>query len=103
MVWVSFDGGPTRVAWHLWHDEALWLVCGGLEQDLPGAAGAHVATVTLGGAPWEVAVGPVVPGSPEWDVVVPLLHEKRRNAPDGEAQPQRWATESSVLKLTPTR
>ena len=30
------------------------------------------------------------------------LHPKRLNAPDGEAQPQRWATESTLWLLRPT-
>jgi len=51
---------------------------------------------------WVADVSPVAPGSPLWDEVVPLLHAKRLNAPDGEEQPQRWARESVVLRFTPT-
>jgi hypothetical protein len=110
VVWVAFGGGPPVPAWHVWHSQQLWLVCGGLEQDLPGAAGATSATVTVRSkatqndrlVTWLAVVAPVVPGSQEWDEVVPLLHGRRLNAPDGEGQPARWARESRVLRLTPT-
>ena len=51
---------------------------------------------------WVADVSRVEPGSPAWELAVPLLHEKRLNAPDGEQQPERWARESLVLRLTPT-
>lgn len=109
VVWLRFDGGPQRVAWHLWHDGCLWLVCGGREQDLPGAADARTAEVTVRSkasqsgrvAVWAADVTRVQPGTADWDEVVPLLHDKRLNPPDGEAQPARWARESVVLRLRP--
>ena len=96
--------------WHLWHEDALWLVCGGIEQELPDAELATSAVVTVRSkasqndqvVSWVAAVSPVLPGSQEWQVAVPLLHDKRLNAPDGEQQPKRWARESLVLRLTPT-
>ena len=51
---------------------------------------------------WLADVAPVLPGTEEWDEVVPLLHGVRLNAPDGEDQPARWALTSTVLRLTPT-
>jgi hypothetical protein len=125
VVWVDFGAGP-RVAWHRWHDGCVWLVCGGLEQDLPGAAAhataqatstedetpaaalpaARHATVVVRSPAGDALrfladVRAVEPGSAEWASVVPLLHEKRLNPPDSEAQPDRWARESLVLRLTP--
>lgn len=118
VVWVDVGAGP-RVVWHVWHDGALWLVCGGLEQDLPGITapatpGAGRPTPTIPGRADVVVRGPggdplrftadvaaVEPASAEWVSVVPLLHEKRLNPPDGEAQPDRWARESLILRLTP--
>ena len=104
VVWVDLGEGP-RVAWHLWHDGAVWLVCGGLEQDLPGAGTAQRAEVSVrsdaGPLTFSADVRRVGPGSPEWASVVPVLHEKRLNPPDGEAQPDRWARESLVLRLAP--
>lgn len=110
VVWVAFSDLPPVLAWHLWHSQRLWLVCGGLEQELPGAATATSATVTVRSkatqndrlVTWLADVAPVLPGTEEWDEVVPLLHGVRLNAPDGEDQPARWARESHVLCLTPT-
>ena len=50
----------------------------------------------------EYAGRPVRPEDDAWDPVVTELHAKRLNPPDGEAQPQRWARESRVLRLEPT-
>lgn len=110
IVWVGLDGAVPRPVWHLWHDGACWLVVGGLEQPLPGAATALTGVVSVrskerqGGllVSWVAAVGRVEPGTPAWADVVPRLHERRLNAPDGEDQPARWARESLVLRLSPT-
>lgn len=109
VVWVALAGRPAVVAWHLWHDGSAWLVCGGLEQELPGADSATSAVVTVRSkasqndqvAVWAADVSRVEPGSQDWDAVVPLLHDKRLNPPDGEDQPARWARESLVLRLRP--
>lgn len=108
VVWVDLGDGPHLV-WHLWHDGALWLVCGGLEQQLPGAEQATSAVVTVRSkasqndrvVSWVADVSRVAPGSEAWEVAVPLLHDRRLNAPDGEQQPERWARESLVLTLRP--
>jgi hypothetical protein len=109
LVWLSVDGAPARGVWHVWHEGSAYVVSGGLEQPVPGLAGARTVAVTVrskdnGGRllVWTAAVSPVQPGTPEWDLVVPLLHAKRLNARDGEEQPLRWARESVVLRLTPT-
>ena len=117
VVWVDLGEG-TRVVWHLWHEGAVWLVCGGLEQELPsaeavattapeGATSARRASVVVRGPDDAVLrftadVSRILPTSAEWASVVPLLHEKRLNPPDGEEQPDRWAQESFVLRLTPS-
>lgn len=111
LVWVRTDGAErAHPAWHAWHDGCAWVVVGGQEQDVPGLADATTAQVLVrsherrGGllVTWTAAVSRVVPGSPEWEQVVPVLHAERLNAPDGEQQPQRWARESTVLRLRPT-
>jgi hypothetical protein len=113
LVWVAPPGERARAAWHVWHDGAAHLVTGGLEQDLPGmaraAAESAVVDVTVrskdkGGrlVSWRARATQVTPGSDRWASVVPELHAKRLNAPDGEAQPERWARESIVVRLDPT-
>jgi hypothetical protein len=42
------------------------------------------------------------PGKDAWDAAASALHPKRLNPPDGEAQPQRWARESTLWLLRPT-
>ena len=108
VVWVTPDGADrAQPVWHLWQDGAMYVVTGGIEQPLEVTA---LATVTVRSnatqadrvVTWVADVSPVPPASPLWDEVVPLLHAKRLNAPDGEEQPQRWARESTVLRFTPT-
>jgi hypothetical protein len=108
VVWVTPEGNErAHAVWHLWHDGAMYVVTGGLEQPLPPT---QRATVTVRSkdrqadrlVTWVADVAPVPPDSELWAEVVPLLHTKRLNAPDGEEQPQRWARESVVLRFTPT-
>lgn len=111
VVWVGHERSPDRrAAWHLWHAGCAWLVTGGLEQPLPDLLEVERAVVAVRSkerqgdllVEWTATVGRVQPGTPEWNEVVPLLHAKRLNAPDGEGQPARWARESVVLRFTPT-
>lgn len=110
LVWITLPGlQQPRAAWHLWHDGAAYVVSGGIEQPLPGIADAGWVTVTVrskdkGGrlVSWTAGVSRVEPDTQEWDEVVPMLHAKRLNAPDGEDQPRRWARESVVVRLRPT-
>ncbi|WP_283135587.1 hypothetical protein [Rhizohabitans arisaemae] len=104
VLWVG-----SRLAWHVWHDGAIYLVTGGAEQRLPGLATTPRTPVTLrskdsGGAliTFEAEVTVVAPGTKEWDAAVPVLAKERLNAPDTESMPARWAAESTVLKLRPT-
>jgi len=109
LVWVAVPGERAWPAWHHWHDGAAYLVTGGIEQPLPGLAAGGRAEVTVpskdaGGrlVTWVAAVTEVQPGSELWTAVVPAMHAKRLNAPDGDRQPERWARESAVLRLEPT-
>jgi hypothetical protein len=110
VVWVCLDGAPARAVWHVWHDGCAYLVTGGREQELPGAAAARQAVVVVRSrerrsgvvVEWTAEVEHVVPGTGDWDDVVPVLHAARLNAPDGDEQPARWARESTVLRLRPT-
>jgi hypothetical protein len=51
---------------------------------------------------WVGVVRRLRPDEAAWETVVPELHAKRLNAPDGEAQPARWARESAVHRIEPT-
>ncbi|MCO5971993.1 hypothetical protein [Actinoallomurus soli] len=110
LIWLALpDLAQPRAAWHLWHDGAAYVVTGGIEQPLPGLPEAERVTVTVrskdkGGriVSWVAAVSEAKPHSEEWEAVVPLLAKERLNAPDGEAQTERWANEAYVMRLTPT-
>jgi hypothetical protein len=113
MLWLREESagrdGRSFAAWHVWTDGAAHVVTGGLEQQVPvldeASEGARVvATVRskdTGGrlVAWVGTVRRVAPGEGSWDTVVPELHAKRLNPPDGEAQPERWARESVVHRI----
>lgn len=113
MLWLRAPGERrAHAVWHVWADGAVHLVTGGQEQpltDLPGLTdGAEVEVLARSKdngsrlVAFRAVVSDVRPEQPLWDTVVPLLHAKRLNAPDGEEQPARWARESRVLRLEPT-
>ena len=109
VVWIAVGGAPPRAAWHVWHEGALHLVVGGLEQQFPELATATQARVTVpskdkGGrlVTWRAVPRLLAPGTDEWESAANALHAERLNPPDGEAQPQRWARESQIWRLEPT-
>ncbi|MCW2778495.1 MAG: hypothetical protein JWN17_2220 [Frankiales bacterium] len=107
LVWVRpAEGGREQPVWHVWHDDAAWVVTGGLEQPFPDAEQVEVVVRSrarqgdrLG--QWSATVEVVAPGAPGYDDAVRVLHAERLNAPDGEEQPARWARGSRVLRLRP--
>jgi len=108
LVWVEPDGRPPRPVWSVWHDSAVAVVTGGLEQPDPGFADGSEVTVVARSkenrakqVSVRATVEQLVSGSEAWDAAVGALHPKRLNAPDGEQQPQRWAEESTVWLLHP--
>jgi hypothetical protein len=110
MAWLQPAGQPRAVAaWHVWVDTAMYVVSDGLEQPLPAMPDGEPVTVIVRSkdkgtrlVTWVAVASRVEPGTPDWDAVVPELHAKRLNPPDGEAQPARWAAESTVTRLSPT-
>jgi len=112
LIWVAVSGLRDRAAWHVWHEQdgqaAVYVVVGGGEQSLPGLADGIIVRVTVrskdkGGrlVSWPGVVARIVPGSEEWAAVVPVLHAKRLNAHDGDAQPERWAANSAIFRIRP--
>lgn len=105
VLWVSAEGVSPTLVWHLWHEGAAYVVCGGEEQALPPLGPtATVAVRSKAGAlvvAWQAAVSAVEPGSPLWDAVTPLLAAERLNAASVADLPDRWAAASTVLQLLP--
>ncbi|GIH91412.1 hypothetical protein ACFFMN_30820 [Planobispora siamensis] len=104
VLWLSLD--RPRLAWHTWHDGAIYLVTGGGEQELPGLAGSERVEVTLrskdnGGrlVVFDASVE-VVDQAAHTDAVAALAKD-RLNAADGATMTDRWAAESQVVRLTP--
>ena len=106
ILWLTLD--RPRLAWHTWHDGAIYLVTGGEEQALPGLDALDRVHVTLrskdNGArlvEFEAAVA-VVDQAAAADAVAALAKE-RLNALDSEHLTERWARDSTVLRRTPAR
>ncbi|WP_433434218.1 hypothetical protein [Nonomuraea sp. CA-141351] len=104
ILWLTLD--RPRLAWHAWHEGAIYLVTGGEEQELPGLEALDQVHVTLrskdNGArlvEFDAAVTVVDQGAAA-DAVAALAKE-RLNARDSEHLTERWARDSTVLRLTP--
>jgi hypothetical protein len=110
LVWIAVPGQPRPVAaWHLWRDDAAYLVTGPGEQALPGLADSVTCDVIVRSTDkgsrvvtWRAAVSRVDPGSPAWADAVPALLAARLNLPDAADAEQRWASTCAVLRLAPT-
>ncbi|MGQ4387019.1 hypothetical protein [Streptomyces sp. SAS_270] len=117
LIWVAGSGAPApsaegvdRPLWHVWHEGAVCVVGDGPgEQPLPGLTDGGSAVVTVrskdkGGrlVAWPAKVVELAPRSAQWEAAVAELKGKRLNAPDGEAMPERWASECRVLRLEPS-
>ena len=110
LVWLRPAGAVrAQAAWHVWVDDAVHLVSGGLEQPLPELPDGVEVDVTARSkdngsrvVTFRATVSTVAPDGEGWERAVTELHAKRLNPPDGEEQPARWARESRVLRLDPT-
>lgn len=106
------SGAPVpreRAAWHVWYDDALHVVCGGTEQDLPGLAEADRVEVVLrskenGGrlVTWVGRPRVVDRDDEHWDDVVDALISDRLNLDDLSLARERWAVASTVVRIDPT-
>ncbi|MFI7444250.1 hypothetical protein [Nonomuraea indica] len=104
VLWVTLD--RPRLAWHVWHDGAVHLVTGGGEQDLPGLDALDTVRVTLrskdnGALLVEFDARVAVVDQAAEPEVVAVLAKERLNARDSEHLAERWARESTVIRLTP--
>ncbi|NUR83624.1 MAG: hypothetical protein HOY71_06010 [Nonomuraea sp.] len=99
ILWLTLD--RPRLAWHTWHEGAIYLVSGEGEQRLPGLEDLSTVHVTLRSkdngarlAEFDAAVEPTT--DPD---ALAALAKDRLNAPEGLLE--RWATGAVVYRLTP--
>ena len=100
---------PTRAAWHVWLDDALYLVSGGDEQHLPGIE--HVDRVEVvmrskesGGrlVTWVGRASAVRPDDELWEPATAALVSERLNLDDLATAAAEWAERSVVTRIVPT-
>ena len=109
LVWVEVPDKPAVGMWHVWSEGAICLVTGGREQHDPGLVDGQQVTLILRSKDkatrvltTKALVHLIAPGSDVWAATAKALHPKRLNPVDGEAQPERWRTESSIWRLVPS-
>ena len=114
VCWLRYDepgGAPPRqrAVWHVWYDDALHLVAGGDEQQLPGIADAERVEVTMrskenGGrlVTWVGDVSVVRPADEAWEDVTSALVSDRLNLDDLSTAKDTWAADSVVVRIDPT-
>ncbi|MFI6904235.1 hypothetical protein ACIBKY_23440 [Nonomuraea sp. NPDC050394] len=103
VLWLTLD--RPRLAWHTLHEGAVYLVTGGGEQELPGLAERSEVHVTLrskdNGARLVEFDAPVTVIDPSTEPeAVAALAKDRLNAPDTEHLTDRWARDSTIIRIT---
>jgi hypothetical protein len=107
VLWVR-TVGTTRhhLAWHVWHEGAVYVVYGVDEQMLPLMSGQVEVVVpskdTRSRLVTFVAQADILPArSPEWESAATALSASRLNTSDPDTQHDRWASGTLVTRLTP--
>lgn len=108
VCWLRYDG-QEHAAWHIWLDDALYVVSGGSEQPLPGIEDAERVEVVMrskenGGRllTWVGAASVVHPTDELWEPVTAALVADRLNLDDLATAAAEWAEHSVVTRIAPT-
>lgn len=108
VCWLRYDDQDHAV-WHVWLDDALYVVSGGDEQPLPGIDGLTRVEVVMrskdsGGRliTWIGAVSVVRPDDERWEPVTAALVTDRLNLADLTTAAKEWAERSVVSRIVPT-
>jgi len=107
VLWVRTVGSTRQhLAWHVWHEDAAYVVYGVDEQMLPLMSGQVEVVVPSkdSGARLVtfVAQADILPArSEEWEAATTALAASRLNTRDGDAQRDRWASGTLVTRLRP--
>jgi hypothetical protein len=107
VLWVRTAGSTSHnLAWHVWHDDAAYVVYGVDEQMLPLMSGQVEVVVpskdTGARVVTFVAQADILPArSAEWEAAAVALAASRLNTRDSDQQRDRWASGTLVTRLTP--
>jgi len=107
VLWIRPAGSSRHhLAWHVWHDDAAYVVYGVDEQMLPLVSGSVEVVVPSkdrgGRLVTFAAQADIVPArSPEWEAAATALAAARLNTRDAPTQRDRWASGTLVTRLTP--
>jgi hypothetical protein len=107
VIWVRTVGSTRhQLAWHAWHEGAVYVVYGVDEQMLPLMSGQVEVVVpskdTGSRLVTFVAQADILPArSPEWEAAAAALSASRLNATDPDGQLDRWASGTLVTRLAP--
>lgn len=108
VCWLRYDGRDHAV-WHVWLEEALYVLSGGEEQPLPGIEDLDRVEVVMrskdsGGRllRWVGEVSAVRPDDESWEPVTAALVGGRLNLPDLATAADGWAAGSRVTRVVPT-
>lgn len=106
--WLRYDG-RTHAVWHVWLDDAMYLLSGDGEQPLPGIEAAERVEVLMrskenGGrlVTWVGRTSRVAPGDEAWEPVSAALLADRLNVEDLTTAVPAWAERCVVTRVEPT-
>lgn len=107
VLWIEF-ADRTYPVWHELVDHAVCVVGGGAEQPIPEVHDGDTVSLLLRSkanrhlvARVDATVEVLTLDSPAWDAVTSTLKSGRLNLPDMDTAIERWARESTVLRLVP--
>ena len=106
--WLGY-AGAVHAAWHIWLDDALYVLSGNDEQPLPGIESVSRVEVTMrskesGGRllTWVGDASVIRPDDELWAPVTKALVSARLNLDDLGTATARWAEHSVVTRIVPT-
>jgi len=109
VCWLRYGDEAPRAAWHVWVDDALCLVAGGPEQELPGIDLVERVEVTMRSKEsgqrlltWVGSLRVVHPTDDLWVPVTRALVAARLNLDDLATAAQQWAQSSVVVRIVPS-
>lgn len=108
VCWLRY-AGTDHAVWHVWLDDALYVVSGGDEQDIPDLDEAETVEVVMRSkdtrqriVTWVGSTSVVRPDDELWAPVTTALVASRLNLADLTTAADEWALSSVVTRIVPT-